>query len=404
MKKKILLGLVALALITVGAYLWSGRNGRFVYTGDLNIPRYGHTATLLPNGKVLVIGGITDDYKIEPTLDGITSSVELYDPSKGKFTVVGNMTTPRVFHTATLLPNGKVLIAGGHGNLNNSVNNIYPYYNSVELYDPTTNKSKVIGMMTTPRSGHNAVLLKNNNVLLIGGISGDEVMGIGIGKKHYSLINPNYGKTNPEIFDPTVGKSTLIKGYNDSFDEFNSVMLPNGNVFLPVSLFKGYSRFIEKNKKNIASIYDYEKNKFNIINGTNDCAESKSILLQNKKVLTICITGDYGKNYAKIYDSITGKFMNKGFMGKKHTWMLNKYTLTLLNNGKILITGGKYHDFAMPTRNDAELYNPQTGEFLSVSPMHKKRFYHTATLLKNGKVLITGGNCNGICKKNEIYK
>ena len=78
----------------------------FTNTGSLNTARYQHTATLLPNGKVLVAGGLDIS-------NNALASAELYDPASGTWTATGNLNTARYLHTATLLPNGKVLVAGG---------------------------------------------------------------------------------------------------------------------------------------------------------------------------------------------------------------------------------------------------------------------------------------------------
>src|SRR5262245_45879759 len=80
--------------------------GSFRPTGNMSAPRSGHTATLLTNGKVLITGGGRDVNPFVPE-----SSAELYDPSVGIFTPAGNMTAPRFWHSATLLPDGRVLIA-----------------------------------------------------------------------------------------------------------------------------------------------------------------------------------------------------------------------------------------------------------------------------------------------------
>src|SRR5579863_8064635 len=113
-------------------------------------PRSGHTATLLPNGKVLVAGGMRrnqDFYK----------SAELYDPATGKFQPTGAMSIGRVGHIAVLLGSGKVLIAGGWVGMGGT--------DSAELYDPVTGKFTVIAKMTVQRGRPSATLLADGDVL-----------------------------------------------------------------------------------------------------------------------------------------------------------------------------------------------------------------------------------------------
>jgi N-acetylneuraminic acid mutarotase len=125
-------------------------------TGALNTGRAYHTATLLPNGKVLVAGGEN------PSSPGIyLSSAELYDPTAGTWTTTGSLATSRAHHTATLLPNGKVLVAGGYN---------FSYPASAELYDPATGKWTTSGALKTARDLHTATLLPNGQVLVAGGI------------------------------------------------------------------------------------------------------------------------------------------------------------------------------------------------------------------------------------------
>jgi hypothetical protein len=88
--------------------------GTFTPTGSMNVARFGHTATLLTNGKVLIAGGSSASGKW-------LSSSELYDPATASFTPTGDMTWPQSGHTATLLPDGKVLIVGGHGSFGSTV-------------------------------------------------------------------------------------------------------------------------------------------------------------------------------------------------------------------------------------------------------------------------------------------
>jgi N-acetylneuraminic acid mutarotase len=131
------------------------RNPSWISTGNLNIPRSGHTATLLANGKVLVVGGWNDNR---------LNSAELYDPASGTWSVTGSLNIARDSHTATLLPNGKVLVAGGlfHDPTSTS------YTTSAELYDPATASWTFTGSLHTERAIHTATRLQNGKILVVG--------------------------------------------------------------------------------------------------------------------------------------------------------------------------------------------------------------------------------------------
>jgi hypothetical protein len=182
------------------AELYDPTSGTFTLTGN---PLYAHgngTATLLNSGMVLLTGG-------EP--QGPTNTVnlqftELYNPATGTFIGTGHLNTGRVRHTATLLNNGQILIAGGAGS-----------NTSAELYDPTTDAFTFTGSMNTARSGHTATLLSNGQVLVAGGIDS-------LGN---SLISA-------ELYDPTTGAFTPTGSLNDAGDGQTATLLNNGTVLL----------------------------------------------------------------------------------------------------------------------------------------------------------------------------
>jgi hypothetical protein len=147
--------------------LYNEDTQQFSTTASLQVPRAGHTATLLQDGRVLIAGGRTGGAQEFPSL------LEIYDPQTGRFTSGGPMVTPRAYHTATLLPNGKVLLAGG---FNRSAPGLF--LSSVELFDPEMNTITITSEMNVGRQLHTATLLPNGSVLFFGGYSWGSTPGI----------------------------------------------------------------------------------------------------------------------------------------------------------------------------------------------------------------------------------
>jgi hypothetical protein len=180
-------------------------------TGNLATARAGHEATLLPDGRVLITGGVSSSLGA-PYLQ----SAEIYDPQSGAFTPTGNMNDPRVDHTATLLDTGKVLVAGGYAQ-RGSRNGVT---STTELYDPQTGTFSIIAEMNFHRFKHSAVRLSDGRVLIAGGIA--------------SYPDAPRPYTTAEIYDPAT--NSFVKTGDMIVHRFKvkdgAVLLKNGKVLI----------------------------------------------------------------------------------------------------------------------------------------------------------------------------
>src|ERR1035441_918270 len=178
--------------------------------------RYGHTVTLLPNGKLLAAGGCSTN--LIPSINYL-STAELYDSASGTWTITGAQVAPRAYHTATLLPGGKVLIVGGY-------NSSSGLLSSAELYDPASGTWTPTGALATAREYHTATLLPNGMVLVVGGETNQIVIG-------------NRSLTSAELYDPATGKWTPTGPLKFGRYQHTATLLQNGKVL--VAGGSGYS-------------------------------------------------------------------------------------------------------------------------------------------------------------------
>jgi len=281
--------------------------GAFSLTGSLGSRRGLHSATLLSNGKVLIAGGSSNTV--------VLASAELYDPATGKWTLTGPMNTARRTHTASMLPNAKVLVAGGSGGSTLS---------SAELYDPATGNWALTGPLSSPRSAHTATVLPNGQVLVAGGYSGSSQGGA-------------------ELYDPATGAWTVTGSLNTPRHAHTATLMPSGQVLVT----GGY----------------------NTTNGTNALLAS-----------------------AELYDPATGTWESTAPLANARYL----HTATLLPNGEVLVAGGsKGLVNGSVSLASAELFDPAAGTWATAGSLAGARDYHSATLLPNGQVLVTGGESNG---------
>lgn len=335
----------------------SGAN--FISVGSLTAARAGHTATLLPDGKVLIAGGVGNGFS-QPL-----ASAELYDPSAGRFIPIGNMTASRARHTATLLANGKVLLAGGLKDTQ-----LGTYIVSAEIYDPSTGTFTATGNMISG-GGARSTLLPDGRVFIA------------------------QDGNAAEIYDPASGTFALTAAYAGASSILvdTATAMPSGNI-LVVGCAAACSN-------GATGLFDPQTKTFSVTGPRRAWdTVSTATLLMNGTVLFVEGNDSALPDDAEVYDPATGIFTHIGFTSEVHEFS----AAARLPDGRVLIAGGQ---LAGGNGNPgAELYVPATSMFASAGNMITGRHEHTATLLPDGTVLLAGGYSvwPNSTSNAEIYK
>jgi hypothetical protein len=284
-------------------------------------------ATLLADGRVLVAGGFANGNGEDPR-----ASAEIFDPSSGTWTTTGSMIEARAGAAATLLPNGKVLVAGG------GISPAHVALASTELYDPSTGTWSASGRMSGPRAGGSATVLGNGQVLVAGGGNGIDDSGI---------------LASAELYDPGTGKWASTGSMLEARATSATVLLPNGKVLVAAGLGK-----------------------------------------------------TTGLASAELYDPRGGKWRATGSM---HTVRVG-HAATSLSDGKVLVAGGISSGFTGDlTPSDilasAEVYDVATGSWTATGDMATPRFNFAAVRLRDGRVLVEAGDTlgSGPLISTELY-
>ncbi len=349
-----------LAAVCLAAAPAGARAGSFSLTGAIDPARQYHTATRLPDGKVLVAGGYGSGGV------GWLIDCQLFDPQKGEFVETGRLATRRDAHTATLLPNGKVLIAGGEEVNEGGFSVLLA---SAELYDPATGLFSHTGSLVTGRELHSATLLRDGKVLIAGG---EDARG--------------YAITRAELYDPGLGSFIPTASLSVGRYGHTATALADGEV-----LIAGGERIDEDGfdiALSSAEIYNPATGRFHPTGSMRVARKHHTAtLLRDGRVL---IAGGEDNNghaldSAEIYNPGSGAFRSVGRMYSAH----DSGAAALLNDGRVLIAGG--FSGASGITAEAELFDPSGDRFESTGGMHIARELLTATVLSNGQVLMVGG-------------
>jgi hypothetical protein len=340
----------------------------------MNVARKLHTATLLPDGKVLVAGGVDSN---DDASSKALASAELYDPQTDTWSLTGDMLHPRAWHTATLLPNGLVLVAGGQCPSPSTtgcpaVEDPSGAIPDAELYDPKSGTWTATGSMKSPRFEHTATLLADGKVLVVG-----------------AELAPDLLIASTELYDPETGRWTATGDLAKARWQHFAIGLPDGGALVA----GGYGAISPNVNALTSSVEIYRPE-------TGDWQAGPALLagraqggavalLRNGSVLIA--GGDGGRDQmlasAELYDPATGSRAT-GTMSTTRAELAS----ALLVDGRLLVVGGFDVPGSGKLLSSAELYDPGVGAWLDAGAMASARFDCRATLLGDGRVLVTGGS------------
>jgi N-acetylneuraminic acid mutarotase len=330
------------------------------YTGYLHVPRSGHTATLLADGRVLVYGGTTGEYPTFTTL----SSAEIYDPGTGRWTDGGSTFYAREGNTATLLQNGNVIVVGG----------AYPFNTSVEMYIPSRNAWFATGRTNIARGSHTATLLRNGKVLIAGG------------------LDPNTSfLSSAELYDPVSQTWSMTGAMNHARYGHTATLLSDGRV-----LVAGGGNGFDPAAATSAELYDPATGLWTVTDllSTSRFGHSATGMADGRVLIAGGLTSDSYHNFSlsKVegYNPPLAAFYLTTNMNVARRY----HTSALLPDGKVLVVGGTDNDLysgGYQHLASTEVYDPVTQTWTTFGTLNVGRFGNTTTLLRNGQVLVVGG-------------
>jgi hypothetical protein len=339
--------------------------GVWIPAGSLHVPRTGHTATLLANGKVLVAGGINSaGFEI--------SGAELYDPASGTWSDTQGMHTARTGHAALRLQSGKVLVVGADQG------------GSAEIYDPASGTWSATGSPAAWGFGATATLLPNGKVLVVGG-------------EDNNLQAPPIRAA--ELYDPASGtwSAAALPAYGRF--QHTATLLQNGKVLVFGGIVGPYDPDIEFPPMSTAEVYDPASNTWSLAGAPIIVYDHTATLLADGSVLVAggahIRGGAYTGRSVELFDPASASWRYTTATNQAHFLP----TATALPDGNVLLVGAIYdsYDAAPPSniKSAAELYVPDTpagtSPWVALATPNTPRANHTATLLTDGSVLVAGG-------------
>jgi hypothetical protein len=340
-------------------------------TGSMSKARSNHTAVLLADGAVLILGGGE-------------SSAEVFDPATGAFSPAGNMQTePVTFSSSALLQDGKVLVVGGAGD-------------HAELYDPATRTFAETGRMVHARASPTVTVLEDGKVLVVGGV--DESAGGG-----------GAALDQAEIFDPGTGTFALTGRTVSPRANHTATLLGTGKVLIAGGRNGHGADGIDDPPWDplFAEVYDPVSGQFTTTGDmtTTRIGHSATALGDGRVLMLGGVSANQNVHMylnpssAETYDSGSGNFSTQSQLALWRTG----HTATALDDGSILVAGGDI--LGTPTSAIVQ-FSPDLTKITIPGALLTARSGHTATRLLDGRVLITGGidDHGNVLATAEIYE
>jgi V8-like Glu-specific endopeptidase len=329
---------------------------RFTAAGCMNEARTSHTSTLLPNGKVLVVGG---NFANEGGANGSGSErgTETFDPATNAWTQTMPLLEGRDMHAATLLNNGKVLVTGGENQTRGGPE-------TTEIYDPISGLWSVGAPMSLKRKDHTATLLPNGNVLVVGGAVG--------GSDQAEIYNVNSGTWSLGGSVPGGDRG----GHTAS-------LLKNGKVLVAAGYLIGSGISLRD-----SLLYDPASGSWTAagVMSASSSGHSATVLANGKVLVAGGIGSGVTLSRSELFDPATSSWtLTAGVMSVSRS----HFPTVLLSNGNVLATGGL--DRRINALATSEIFNAKSGKWSTIESIQPARANHTATLMKDGRVLIAGG-------------
>lgn len=339
----------------VGVGAESHGEGVWEQTTPLSVPRYDHTTTLLGGGKVLVAGGRTQG---TPPVE-LPATAEVFDARTEKWSPTGPMTDARWSHTATVLPDGRVLVAGGFGSpftvtAGGSGSNSQPVLDTAEIFDPRTGRWSLAGRMGTRRALHVAALLPDGRVLVGGGRT--------CNRPPPTACNFTFATSTAEIYDPATGTWSPTGPLTAPRHTTSAATLANGTVLVPAGFVGGGAPV------GTADVYEPGTGTSRPTGNLNVARSRQgAMVLHDGRVL---VAGGFATPTSELYSPATRTWSLTGAIplppGANRRF---NHAFAVLPNGKALVAGGATFPPSAITRN-ADLYDPATGRWVSAGDTH----------------------------------